>query len=907
MRGQRRRRILIALTSALGLGACSDPQPDDDIGRGAVDETCPPTRPIPEASGCDSVSLLASEVIATQSEGITPIAGPDGTEGVRIGNAQSIDLRDDTCLQYGRDGSDFSLSLWFRVPDPGAGPQATLIGTGNAQGDTDGFALVAQPRGHEWEVVMVSGGGPGTPRTSTRFPYNNPQRIKLFDPTIWNHVVLTVRGSQARILVNGEHGDWEVPELAMYQDVYRPGMLRIGDPGEGEQAPVELVEVRGYTRALAEREARALYYEHISARGLSTSSLDGALERLTQHVQGQSVLAADAFDQAVAEVVRHAPLLPTTQPRIDSALQLIDLYEASAGPLFVTEATREIIQTPQDGEPDAVREARGMLAVHQAVFDNVFESATVAGCAEVLQQRGWQTSEHFPGATQPGAMVGQFTVQVDASKPAAFGRPVAFSRQLSRRPTGLYLPAGSVGRVTVPSAMVGRGYSILVGAHSHTQDNVPESTRAHRRLPGVSRRYEITSEITTIANPVGGGVYVEVPNNVDAGLVDVTIEGVVEAPLFSLRERDRMTAEQWRSRRTAPGPWADFITDRFMMQVPRHWVYAMDDPTSVMEDWDLTMDGFTEFTGRTPEERNDIVLYMQPDVWIRHNAGGIGYPQINLTYNPRDIRDGTTNNFYLTAPVNQLEMHELGHSQLFTMFHGEGEALVNFPMAYILNQKFGVDFDEAFARSGSEYRPMAGLYSPDKAAIHWMITENFRNGLEMDNSNTTRDQMRYQHRGYAKYADVARLFGWDALTGFFRQEHLDYQGGPNPQPTDLDAGDDRILRMSVAANVDLTPLIHFWGIHPVDPDALKDAVAARGLAASPLIEEQIRRYRGLIPADNEAFNANYEEIYPGRPETDPSVHWGHGWYNLWRDVWDETHAQQARDSLDAILELYYPQ
>ncbi|MCH9680612.1 MAG: hypothetical protein K0V04_04190, partial [Deltaproteobacteria bacterium] len=301
----------------------------------------------------------------------------------------------------------------------------------------------------------------------------------------------------------------------------------------------------------------------------------------------------------------------------------------------------------------------------------------------------------------------------------------------------------------------------------------------------------------------------------------------------------------------------------------------------------------------------DVVLYMQPDVWIRHGAGGIGYPQTNFSFDPQDIQDGTTNHYYFTAPVQQLEMHELGHAQLPTMFRGETEAIVNFPMAYVLSEKFGVDFDEAFARSAPTDGPGVG-YTPDQAAVHWMITEGFRNGQEMNHSNTTLDEIRYQARGYAKYADVARLFGWDAFTGFFRLEHLDYQPGLYQQPAVLDAVDDRILRMSVAADADLTPLIHFWGIHPVDPAALKEAIEARGLAASPLIKEQLQRYRELIPADNAAFNAHYEEVYPGRPTEGGNPDYGFGWYNLWRDVWDETHAQQARDSLDAIVELYFP-
>ena len=96
------------------------------------------------------------------------------------------------------------------------------------------------------------------------------------------------------------------------------------------------------------------------------------------------------------------------------------------------------------------------------------------------------------------------------------------------------------------------------------------------------------------------------------------------------------------------------------------------------------------------------------------------------------------------------------------LFAGEGEAIVNFPHVYVMNQKFGVDFDKAFRQSRG-----AANYTVDDAAIHRMITENFRNGKPMDKSNTTLDEFRYQARGYAKYADIARLFGWQALKNFW--------------------------------------------------------------------------------------------------------------------------------------------
>ena len=95
-----------------------------------------------------------------------------------------------------------------------------------------------------------------------------------------------------------------------------------------------------------------------------------------------------------------------------------------------------------------------------------------------------------------------------------------------------------------------------------------------------------------------------------------------------------------------------------------------------------------------------------------------------------------------------------------------------------------------------------------------MITENFREGREMETSNSEYNEMRYQFRGYAKYPDIVRIFGgWQVLSDFFHQEHLDYEDGISNGHSQTD---DRTLYLSIAAGEDLTPLIHFWGIHPVD-------------------------------------------------------------------------------------------
>lgn len=82
------------------------------------------------------------------------------------------------------------------------------------------------------------------------------------------------------------------------------------------------------------------------------------------------------------------------------------------------------------------------------------------------------------------------------------------------------------------------------------------------------------------------------------------------------------------------------------------------------------------------------------------------------------------------------------HAQLFTKFRGETEAAVNLPLVYVQHVKFGYTLDQAFINSFAR----SGIFTIDRAAVNWMITENFRLGNEMDTSNSEYNEMRYQVR-----------------------------------------------------------------------------------------------------------------------------------------------------------------
>jgi len=423
------------------------------------------------------------------------------------------------------------------------------------------------------------------------------------------------------------------------------------------------------------------------------------------------------------------------------------------------------------------------------------------------------------------------------------------------------------------------------------------------RLDRVSLVYPIEATRTTIANPLGGGIYVEVPYLADAGVVTVAITNAVRSPFFCARSFDQTTREQWQTvERHHPGPWADFESDKFMMQVPTDWIYDYDDPVTLMRDWDTSMDIVSDLFG-LPRLRPKTVLYLQVDLIYRGSANFPGYPQSNFRYHPNRKEGGHSNHWLLRGPqaAGETIFHELGHAQLFTKFRGEVEAVVNLPYVAVLNKGFGVDLDTAFGRSFS--KPYVSL---DQAAIMWMVTENFRNGKPMDISNSPANEVRYQHRGYGKYVEIARLFGWKALEDFWRSVNLDYLKGIE-YPRNADPTDSRILRMSRTAGVDLRPLIHFWGVQPEDNAALEQALRREGLRPSALIYDRLLHYRTLIPMNNSEFARHAQIVNPRGIRAGGNPLYGEGWYYVWLPKYDASHGARAQAALQHILDRYFPQ
>jgi len=300
---------------------------------------------------------------------------------------------------------------------------------------------------------------------------------------------------------------------------------------------------------------------------------------------------------------------------------------------------------------------------------------------------------------------------------------------------------------------------------------------------------------------------------------------------------------------------------------------------------------------------------------------GIGYPQINnRVWSGPDGPRADAGHFFVAAPYLQSPIlwHEWGHCNVVDRFDGEREAVVNFPYAYVRNVLLGEDLEVAFGATLSR----TGTWTIDNAAIDWMVRTYFRQGEEMVT-------LGYVHKGYAKYADIVRLFGWDVIKSYHYkiqtdvyelrldeievfsdtcEEDMDIYKeqvpvGPAAANT-LTGTERRILHWSIEAGVDLSPLIHFWGRHPTESGLLKEELDARNIPLSSKIYVLLWRYLTLIPNSKEAFQSFAEKIYPGYEDAEEEDY-GAGWYARHHDKFDKPQVDDAYYAGTSIIDRYY--
>lgn len=619
---------------------------------------------------------------------------------------------------------------------------------------------------------------------------------------------------------------------------------------------------------------------------LVNDALDAALVQLKAHLTGAATLSSAEIGDHIDRIISNRGSFSSSVNVMAAAMDLVHTYENVLGPLWVAH------QLPRrDSLQDDIHHAVFQVMLNLMTY--TYNERNLAAHFDLLSSFSFASAAHFPGICPPPEDPdASHSVLINADYPDTWGRPVLGESPgtLAPRPTGTYLAPGTVATVTVPQSMVGRGYHVRVGAHNA---DLSEKNPV-RRLDRCTTRFPISATTLQVANPFGGGIYIEVPPyRTGVGVVSVAVRGAVRAPYFSAKHFHQTSLEEWQNiERHHPAPWADFQSEKIMMQVPTNWIYAFDDPVTLMADWDKAADILNDFMG-FPRDRGRETMYNQVDVVFKADAFAPGYPAVNNTYDPKRDYGGNHSNYLLRGPQHAAytEFHEMGHAYLFTKFPGERESDVNLLHVPVF-QSFGYSLDEAFRTSVSGAPEFANL---ETTAVAWMMCDNFLNGNIME-----QHEKQYALKGHAKFVEIARLFGWERLGNYFKSFNEDYEKGITPA-NDVDS---LLLRLSKRAGIDMRPLFHFWGVPPVDAAALESTIQAANLPNSGFIHDTLVRYKSLIPADNAEFQS-FALGWWGREPSSGGYSEERNHASRWAS-YDEAMAAATVDRAQQIIDLYFP-
>jgi hypothetical protein len=623
-----------------------------------------------------------------------------------------------------------------------------------------------------------------------------------------------------------------------------------------------------------------------------------ALDDLQNHINGSSPLTIIDLNQ-ISEVFQRFPeCLAESDTMIILGKEILEEYDEKIGALFTTPFTKNgFSKTP--GNNANVELARAMVALEQGIFDHVFTAEIYAAHPQLIHQWKFNACVTFPGYVDPPLdSTKNYSVMVLADFKDPDGMNPYYNingdgTTHALRPTGFYLAPGSVSRVTVPADLVGKDYYIRVGSHEWDLSNKP----VFKRLDRISKKFAINDTTIDVFNPLGGAISILVPYEAEDGIVEVSATNIVEAPFISIKsfhETQDISAEL-----NKPGPWAIFESENVMYTIPKHSIIpGQYNLIETLQDWETALRGVNSVMARQiiPDKHN---MYMIADVLIRSGAYSIGYPMSNTPLNYFDV-PGPAYFIDGPGPNDEVNFHETGHALAMSKFPGEVEAVVNFPYIMAMNYGLGIELNEAV-----KYSFVPNTFDIDKTATHRMVSNTF--GSERNISNTTKDEVRYQHRGYGHYFEIVHLLGWCPLRNFWKQEAIDFENGIDHGINDQDT-DSRIIRMSAAAQADLRPLFHVFGILPKDTIAVQASFEQLNIPKSPAIYKRLQEYIQLIPADNAAFIEYAQSVYPDLNTNGPTDNpdYGVGWHYQKSLTYTEAEAMQRTATLQSIMDMYYP-
>ena len=287
----------------------------------------------------------------------------------------------------------------------------------------------------------------------------------------------------------------------------------------------------------------------------------------------------------------------------------------------------------------------------------------------------------FPGEVPANATRVSRTVTIDGNQsglPSNFGYSQA--RSHVRMTTGLYAAPGEVVTVTLPSELADSGIWVLVGAHS---DSLWSKSQLHRH-PQIVRWWYMGDASMEVGNAFGGPIYIAIEPGSTLGDFQATISNAVRAPMFVL---DEISDFEWiYSESENPAPWAELVSDEFIMTVPSHEIRDLVNPTELMEWWDEALEMEHELYGYLPWPRVERAVF---DAQISAGWMHSGYP-----FMAHDLSvSGVVNSSYMSENGDWGMFHELGHNHQWmpSTLPGTTETGCNFASVYLMEELVGIE------------------------------------------------------------------------------------------------------------------------------------------------------------------------------------------------------------------------
>lgn len=498
----------------------------------------------------------------------------------------------------------------------------------------------------------------------------------------------------------------------------------------------------------------------------------GALEALLLDQAGSSPLSDDDRHTAV-----HAALFAIRTLPLDFTdyYTLVEGYAAGVGEVVPT------AEAPVDMEADPAAYV-AMAYVTRKAMD-----------LDAPDLRAPAAADDFPGFADPSLGVRR-TFSVDAAFPGLdaeywYAQPT----EPALRTTCLYVPAGQVVNVSLPSPVTGAGLSARVGAHA---DSLWDQER-WSRYPVLTRSWDLDTADTAVAGAFGGPLYIRVPPGTDlsATVVNVTVDGALDAPCFQAGATD---PTDWRAEiRSRPAPWAELVGERVALTVPTEAVADLDDPDALLAFWDAVARDMDTLDGTDDDEHRPerIVFDRQPSAGWMHS----GYP---IVADLGAVAEG--------VDLTQLQstgswglFHELGHNRQWGdwVLPGSTEATCNLFAVHAMEEVVGLDRADAHASLTPEAR---------EATI--------RAWLDGDRDFWTDWSV---WTALETYLQLQEAFGWGLFTDVFAT-YRTLSDADSPRD-DEERVDQWVLQTSLATGMDLTPFYDAWSF-PVS-DAVRADLA----------------------------------------------------------------------------------